>query len=498
MNKFYVTTSIPYVNAEPHIGFGLEILLADVLARYHRQMNEKVLFSTGTDEHGGKIKEKSAELGVSPQEYADQVSEKFRQLNKTLNISEDRFIRTTHPAHEKAAQEIWRRLSDHIYKGSYSGLYCTGCEEFVTEKTANQNQGNCPNHQKPYQKLEEENYFFRLSSFNDQVKNTISDGSFRIVPDTKKNEILSVLNEGLEDISISRPKSQLDWGIAVPGDDSQVMYVWFEALMNYITVLGYPDQPDFAEFWPADVQVVGKDILRFHAAIWPAMLLGLGLPLPKALYVHGFINVDGQKMSKSIGNVISPADVVNKYGVDAFRYFFLRHIPSYDDGDFSWAKMERAYNNELGNELGNLVHRVANMAVRYLQGVIGDTPGPEHDIAQYHEAISNCRFDKAIEEAWLQVRGLNQYIDEQKPWLLAKKQEEFDHLREVLAYAASCLIEIADLLTPFMPQTGEKIKALFSPGYIKGIPEPLFPKIELHLDDNKPKPGNIISAEPSS
>ncbi len=483
MSKYYVTTSIPYVNANPHIGFGLELVIADTLARYHRHKGDTVLFSTGTDEHGGKIKEKAQEQGVEVQQYVDTISESFRGLGKLLDVKEDRFIRTTHPAHATVAQEVWRRLTKDIYKGKYKGWYCTGCEEFVTEKAAKANNGTCPNHKKPYQQLEEDNYFFKLSAYTEPVKKAISEGTLQVVPETKRNEILSVLNEGLEDISISRPTTQLDWGIPVPDDDSQVMYVWFEALINYLSVLGFPDAEDFSTFWAPDTQVIGKDIIRFHAAIWPAMLLGLNLPLPKQLYVHGFVNVDGQKISKSIGNVIAPRDIVEAYGVDAFRYYFLRHIPSYDDGDFSWVRFETVYNTELGNELGNLVQRVAVMIGRYLSGVVGETPGPQHDVAAYHAALSECRFDKALEDVWVQIRGLNQYIDEQKPWELAKSNDDIDHLREVLAYAVSCLLEVADLLVPFLPGTAQAITDIFGKGYVKNIPTPLFPRINQYTGD---------------
>jgi methionyl-tRNA synthetase len=261
----------------------------------------------------------------------------------------------------------------------------------------------------------------------------------------------------------------------VPDDDSQVVYVWFEALMNYITVLGYPEHEDFKKFWPADVQVIGKDILRFHAAVWPAMLLGLGLALPKMLYAHGFIEVDGKKMSKSLGNVVAPKDVVGKYGVDAFRYFLLRHISSYEDGDFSWQRLEAAYNDELANQLGNAVSRTAAMIGQYQKGIIGDIPAAEHDIGRYERAVSECRFDKALDEIWQQVKGLNQYIEETKPWEVAKTKDEV-HLREVLAYLAGSLLGIAVLLAPFMPETATKIQAIFSSGILKPLPGPLFPK----------------------
>ncbi len=475
MSNYYVTTSIPYVNGEPHLGHAMEFVMADVLARRARQVGENVLYSTGTDEHGGKIAEKAAEQGIKPLELADQMSARFSDLAKKLDISNDRFIRTTSADHESRAKLAWKALAKDIYKDKYTGWYCTGDEEFFNEQIVKANKGVCPDHNRPYEKIEEENYFFKLSKYSDQILSAIESNQFLVIPDTRRNEILAVIKVGLDDISISRPKSKIDWGIPVPGDDKQVMYVWFEALMNYITVLGYPDKPDFKDFWPAQVQVVGKGILRFHAAIWPAMLLALGLPLPKSLYVHGYVTVDDQKMSKSLGNSVSPDAVIDKYGADAFRYYFLRHIPSYGDGNFSWQAFEDAYNNELANELGNAVQRTAAMIVKYQNGLIGDIPPAEHDIAQYEMALSACKFDRALDEVWEQVRGLNQYIDEEKPWVIAKEDDK-DHLREVLAYQASALIEIATLLEPFLPTSAAKIKAVFEEGIVRPIDGSLFPK----------------------
>jgi methionyl-tRNA synthetase len=475
MGKFYVTTSIPYVNDQPHIGFAMELVQADVLARYARQQGLETLFATGTDEHGGKIAEKAAENKQTPQEFADQVSDSFRQILPLLNISNDRFIRTTDPAHEQRAQLIWKNLNQCIYKGKYSGWYCTGDEAFFPEKVVKENNGVCPVHNRPYEKIEEENYFFKLNAFTAAVNESIQKDVLLVLPQTRKNEIMAVLSSGLEDISISRPKDKIAWGIPVPGDDSQVMYVWFEALMNYITVLGYPEHADFKTYWPANIQVIGKDILRFHAAIWPAMLIALNLPLPKTVYGHGFITVDDKKMSKSLGNVVSPKEIVDKYGADAFRYFFLRHIPSYSDGDFSWQRLEEAYNSELADQLGNAVSRTAAMVSQYQQGLIGDMPDSEHDVRRFEVAIESCRFDQALADVWEQVKGLNQYIDEQKPWEIAKGQDK-DYLRETLAYMCSSLLEIAELLVPFMPQTAEKIKAVFGSGVVKPLPGPLFPK----------------------
>lgn len=475
--NYYITTSIPYVNGEPHLGHAFEFVMADVLARAARAQGKPVLFSTGTDEHGGKIADKAKELNTTPKEFTDKMSEKFRVLAKTLNISNDRFIRTTDTGHEQRAKLIWKALEKDIYKNNYTGLYCTGCEAFVTEAVAKENNNTCPHHNKPYEKIEEENYFFKLSNYAPQIEKAVSDGSFRIIPATRKHEIMHVIKEGLDDISISRPKDKISWGIPVPGDTTQVMYVWFEALMNYITVLGYPEHDDFKKFWPANVHVIGKDILRFHAAIWPGMLLALGVHLPKTLYVHGFINIDGQKMSKSLGNYVLPDEIIKEYGTDVFRYYFLRHIPSYDDGDFSWQKLHEAYNNELANELGNAVQRTAAMITQYLKGVIGTIPDAEHDVAKYYEALEQCKFDRALDEVWEQVRGLNQYIDEQKPWEINKRGDA-EHVREVLAYQASCLLEIAELLTPFMPETSLKIRHVFEDGVVRPIEGTLFPRKE--------------------
>ncbi len=478
MSNYYVTTSIPYVNGEPHLGHAMEFVMADVLARRARQFGDNVLFSTGTDEHGGKIAEKADEIGTTPIKLADEMSAKFLELAKKLDISNDRFIRTTDPGHEQRAKLAWKALESDIYKGSYVGWYCTGDEEFFNEKVVKTNKNICPDHNRPYEKIEEDNYFFKLSKYEDKLKSAIERGEFQIIPDTRRNEILSVINGGLDDISISRPKSKIDWGISVPGDSDQVMYVWFEALMNYITVLGYPDHKDFKVFWPANVQVVGKGILRFHAAIWPAMLLALGLPLPKTLYVHGYVTIDDQKMSKSLGNSVSPNEVIDKYGADAFRYYFLRHISSYGDGNFSWQAFEDSYNNELANELGNAVQRTVAMIVKYQKGIIGDIPEANHDTAQYEEALAACKFDRALDEVWEQVRGLNQYIEEEKPWAVAKQGDE-NHLREILAYQVSSLMQVANLLVPFLPSTSSKIKAVFEEGIVRPIDGSLFPKQEV-------------------
>ncbi len=473
--NYYITTSIPYANGEPHLGHALEFLYADVLARHARLQKTPTIFATGTDEHGSKIAEKAEELGITPKQLVDRNSSRFKELQKALNISNDRFIRTTDEGHIQRAQIVWSKLKDDIYKGSYEGWYCTGCETFVPDATVKENNNCCPDHNRPYERLKEDNYFFNLSKYADQIRQAIVSKQFRVIPKTRRNEILHIISSGLEDISISRPKDKISWGIPVPGDDSQVMYVWFEALLNYITVLGYPENDDFEKYWPANVQVVGKDILRFHSAIWPAILLGLGLSLPKTLYVHGFITVNDKKMSKSLGNYVVPAEILDKYDADVFRYYFLRHIPSYGDGDFSWSRLEEVYNNELANELGNAVQRTASMINRYEDGVLGDIPKTEHDTGQYEQFLDDCRFDKALEDVWERVRSLNQYIEEQKPWEIAKTKDKL-HLRNVLAYQVAYLIQIADLLEPFMPATATKIRHVFADGVIRPIEGTLFPK----------------------
>lgn len=481
MKKFYITTAIPYANAAPHIGNAIDYILADTISRYYQQQKFSVFFSTGTDEHGQKIAGKAAEAGVEPQEYTDTILKDFKGFAEALNIEYSYWIRTTESKHVKGAQALWKALEPFIYKKSYSGWYCVGCEAFVTEAEAAANGGVCPDHNKQYEQVSEENYFFKLSEFSVQVREAIVKGQLEIVPTTRKNEILSLLNDGLTDISISREAKRMSWGIPVPGDKTQVIYVWFEALLNYITTLDYPNGENFKAFWPADVQVIGKDIIRFHAAIWPAILLALELPLPKRLLVHGHVLADGEKMSKSVGNVVSPQEIVNAYSTDAFRYFFLRHIPTQGDGDFTWERFETAYNAELGNELGNLVQRVAAMINRYQDGIIGNLPEQEHDTGPYHGALEELHLDRALDYVWNLVRGLNQYIEEAKPWALAKEQDP-EHLQEVLAYCASSIVQIGDLLRPFMPTTGQIIREIFEEGVVKPYDGVLFPKIHNHTD----------------
>lgn len=491
--KLYITTAIPYVNGTPHIGNALDYLLADIWTRYQKQNGHEVRFQVGTDEHGNKIAAKAAEAGMDPQAYTDKMLVNFEQLMKKVGASYTDFVRTTDQHHVTSVQYIWQQLKPYIYKGSYSGWYCVGHEAFFTDKEVQATNGICPDHQKPYEQVSEENYFFKTSAFTEKIKTALNDGTMQIIPEFRKNEFMELIKDGLVDVSISRPKKSLSWGIPVPDDPDQVMYVWIDALANYITVIGYPDRPaEYQSFWPADVEVIGKDILRFHAGIWPAMLLGIGLELPKKLLVHGHINVGGSKISKTVGNGIDPSEVIDTYGLDAFRYFFSRHIPTLDDGDFTWEKFENAYNGELGNDLGNLIQRVAGMITRYQAGVIGESEQAEHDMTAYHEAMDTLEFNKAVDEVWNMVRSLNQYIDNIKPWEIAKKlgkdPEAEAHLSEVLAHCAGALIQIGDLLLPFMPNTAQAIHTTFESGVVKPMESVLFPKQYIHTPDPRAEP----------
>ena len=355
--KKYITTAIPYVNGAPHIGHAEDYLLADIYARYQSMQGMDVRFQAGTDEHGNKIEKKALENHLDIKTYVDQNSAKFKNFLQKFEIGYTDFIRTTDPYHIERVQKIWQHLEKHIYSSSYDGWYCEGCERFVTQKEYEENQGSCPDHRTPYQHLTESNYYFRVSDFKNDIRTAIENGKMQILPEFRKHEILKLL-EDAPDVSISRPVTHLKWGIPVPGDESQVMYVWMDALTNYITVLGYPDHA-ISDYWPATVQVVGKDILRFHAILWPAILLGLGLPLPRTILSHGFILVDGQKISKSLGNGIDPVEVLEKHGINAFRYFFSKHIDTFLDADFTWENFENAYRNELANDYGNLVQRLS-------------------------------------------------------------------------------------------------------------------------------------------
>ena len=470
MNKIYLTTAIPYVNGAPHIGHAMDYCLADVCARYHKLLGDEVRLQAGTDEHGGKIAQKAEEQNLAVKEYVDKNSGVFRDFIAKLNVEYTDFVRTTDEWHEKRCQEIWRRLKKHIYKAEYEGWYCMGCERYITEKECEENHGVCPDHQKPYEKLKEENYYLRIADFRERIFEAIDSGKMKILPEFRKKEVLRLLEES-PDVSISRPISQLKWGVRVPDDDSQVMYVWMDALANYITVLGYPEK-DITEWWPATAQFMGKDVLRFHAIIWPAMLLGLGLELPRAIVSHGMILADGQKMSKSIGNVVNPVEVIDKHGIEAFRYYFLRHVDTFNDSDFTWEKFENAYSNELANDLGNLVQRLATLAHKNKIKEIKQAPSKLPK--EYTDLMDNYEYSKAFDYTWESVQMLNRKIDEEKPWSLAKNGESLK-LEECMNGLILGLLNVSKMLVPFLPITAERIQDIFS-GEIMPPEVPLFPK----------------------
>lgn len=473
MSKVYICTAIPYVNGEPHIGHAMDYLLADVYARFRRNLGDEVRFQAGTDEHGNKVHSSAVKNQLPVEEYVKANSEKFQNFIKKLNISCTDFIRTTDPDHVRRCQEIWRHLEDHIYTAEYDGWYCEGCERFVTEKEYEENSGYCPDHQKPYQRLSEKNYYLRISDFKDQIRQKIESDELKIVPEFRKQEILRLLDDA-PDISISRPRRALSWGVPVPGDDDQVMYVWIDALSNYITVLGYPENDDYKAWWPATVQFIGKDILRFHAITWPAILLGLGLELPESLSVHGYILADGQKMSKSIGNVVKPLEVLDRHGLEAMRYYFLRHIDSFADADFTWEKFDNAYNNELANDLGNLVQRLATLCKKN-QITKQNVVNPRDE--EYEKYLMSYESSKAFDYVWGKVQDLNKKIDETKPWELAKTGQT-DQLNQVMTELVERIGQVAFLLEPFLPDTAAKIKTIFVGENAEILPPetPLFPK----------------------
>ena len=467
--EIYITTAIPYVNGAPHVGHAEDYLLADIYARYQTMQGKNVRFQAGTDEHGNKIEKKAGEQQVDIKDYVDQNSAKFQNFLQKFDIKYTDFIRTTDPSHIERVQKIWQRLEKHIYSSSYDGWYCEGCERFVTQKEYEDNQGACPDHQAPYQHLTESNYYFRVSDFKDEIKAAIENGKMQILPEFRKNETLRLL-EDAPDVSISRPVAHLKWGIPVPGDESQVMYVWMDALTNYITILGYPDQ-DISNYWPATVQVVGKDILRFHAILWPAILLGLGLPLPRTILSHGFIQVDGQKISKSLGNGIDPVEVLEKHGINAFRYFFSKHIDTFLDADFTWEKFENAYRNELANDYGNLVQR---LSVLCQKNFVEKLDFSSSFVPEYTELMDRFEFTNAINKAWGMIQDVNRHIEEQKPWQLAKTNPE--QARVSLSGLVKELLVANHHLKPFLP-VAETVGSIFTgSGQILPPETPLFPK----------------------
>ncbi|MDD5145650.1 MAG: methionine--tRNA ligase [Candidatus Pacebacteria bacterium] len=457
-NKFYITTSIAYTNAQPHLGYALELIQADVLARYNRIQNNDVFFLTGTDEHGQKVVKAAEAAGKSPEEFTDEISEKFRSLKSVLNLSNNDFIRTTDQIlHWPKVKEIWLEIKKNgdIYKKEYEGLYCVGCEAFITKKDLVS--GKCKIHQKEPEVIKEENYFFKLSKYSKEIEKILEKDAVKIIPKERKNEMLSFVRQGLEDVSFSRPRKDLKWGIPVPDDDSQTIYVWADALVNYLSALEYPNGQKFKEYWPPDIQCLGKDILRFHSTIWLGMLLSLKLALPKNIFVHGFITSSGQKMSKSLGNVIDPIELVKNYGKDSVRYFLLKEIPSSEDGDFTYEKFKERYNADLAGGLGNLTARVIKLAeISNYQFSISNkfsNSNFQKEITKaqkdYQRFLNGFKFNEALGTAWKLITYCDKVVNEEKPWEGGKEKIIEDLLRVIS--------EISNLLKPFLPETSEKI-----------------------------------------
>jgi len=441
------------VNSKPHIGFALEIIQADAIARWKEQEGKNVFYMTGTDEHGVKIHQTAKEKGTSTKALADDNAARFKKLAKSLNLRNDYFIRTSDKkVHWPGAQKMWKLLekSGDIYKKKYSGKYCSGCEKYVTEKDLVN--GKCPLHaNRKLETIEEENYFFRLSKYEKRLQKLIEKDRYKIVPKSRKNEILSFIKEGLNDISFSRSRKNLPWGIPVPGDKEQVMYVWCDALSNYLSGIGFPNKK-YEKWWPADVHVIGKDIIRFHAVYWPAMLLSAGIKVPRELFVHGFVTSEGQKMSKSLGNVVDPFKEIDKYGADAVRYFILREIPSTADGDYSQKAIITRINNELANSLGNLVSRSLKMIERFADGTVPKgklkLKLSEKKAQQYME---KREIHKAIEAVWTEIGKVNEFITKKEPWTKPKD------LNDILYTLAESLRWVSAATYAFVPEASKKI-----------------------------------------
>ena len=470
--KFYITTAIDYVNASPHLGHALEKIQADVIARYFRILGREVLFLTGTDENSLKNVRAAEKEGISTKELVDRNAEKFYNLKDALSLSFDDFIRTTEPRHIKGAQKLWLACKKDIYKKTYRGLYCTGCEEYYKEEELVN--GLCPEHKAKPELVEEENYFFRLSKYQKQLIEILEKEKIKIIPETRKNEILSFLNQGLEDICISRSKKRAkNWGIDVPGDPSQKIWVWFDALSNYINAVGYGTNPrKFKKWWPADLHLIGKGISRFHCVYWPAILISANLPLPKSIFIHGYITIEGQKMSKSLGNAINPFDLVKNYGTDAVRYFLLRETSPFEDLDFTIEKFKKRYNDDLAKGLGNLVSRIISLAskskIEKGKKIKDRLLKEKLEIArrEWKKGLGNFQFHDSLRAIFDFISFCDKFINEKRPW-----EEGNQKFIPDLLFA---LDSISELLSPFLPKTSEKI--LFQIKTKKK--EILFPKIE--------------------
>lgn len=478
---FYITTTLPYVNAEPHIGFALEIVQADIIARFEVVRGRDVFFNTGTDEHGQKIYQRAQETGKDPQAYTDEFAAKFRSLKEALNLFPDiHFIRTTDARHKAAAQEIWRRCMANvgpdgpdIYKKKYKGLYCVGDEMFLRESDIVD--GRCPNHPNMVpQEIEEENYFFRLSRYADKLRSYLAQKGV-VVPEWRREEARAFVEQGLEDFSVSRDASRLSWGVPVPDDDSQVMYVWFDALTNYISTLGWPDDArgDFRKFWEdgETMQVAGKDQVRFQSVMWQAMLMSAGVKPTEKIFYHGFVTSGGQKMSKSLGNVIDPIAIVDEYGADALRYFLARHVHPVEDSDVTMEKFKIAYNAGLANGLGNLASRIMQLAERNLAGPVAVeyVPYPQ----EFTDALNALEIHTAVEYVWSRIQDLDLKINQTEPFKVVKTDPEKG--RALIEALVRELAAIDLLLEPIMPETSKKIiEAIMA----NKKPENLFPRKE--------------------
>lgn len=474
-HKFYVTCAIPYVNAAPHIGHALEFVQGDVIARYHRVLGDETLLLSGGDENALKNVQAAEKAGVPVQQFIDENNLKFFELTKLLGCQFDVWQKGSDTVHHfPSSQKLWELCdkAGDIYKKSYEGLYCVGCETFYTKDELDE-KGECFEH--PGKKLEtvkEENYFFKLSKYQEQVIRLIEKDELKIVPQTRKNEVLSFLKQPLLDISISRSNERAkNWGVPVPNDDTQRMYVWFDALNIYQSGIGFGwDEKQYETWWPADVHVIGKGISRFHAVYWPAFLLSAGLPVPKSLFVHGYFTVNGQKMSKTLGNVIDPIALIQKYGADALRYYFLREIPAASDGDFSERRFKELYNADLANGLGNLVSRIAKLAsqveIQPYECAFTDVASPE-----FLTALDEFRFHDALGLIWTNIKTLDALVNEKQPWKL-----QGEALSNVLPDLTKSVIDIATLLLPFLPETAKKILKQFTGPTITSQP-PLFPRL---------------------
>ncbi len=472
--KFYLTTAIDYINARPHIGHALEKIAADAYSRYRRLRGAEVYFLIGTDEHSLNVQRQAEKEGITPREYCDRMVLAWIDTWKQLEISYDGFIRTTDPQHEAAVARLFSKIhaAGHLYEGDYEGLYCPSCEDYYLEKDAPDLA--CPTHKRPLEQVKEKNFFFRLSAFQDQLQRLIESGELRIEPVIRRNEILGLLREGLRDVSFTR--TNVKWGVKCPIKPEQTIWIWFDALINYISAVGYGhDEARFSRVWPAGAHIIGKDITRFHCTIWPAMLLAAGLPLPKLIFAHGFVSVEGEKLSKTRGNIIEPSEILAKYDADVLRYYLLREVPFSGDGDFSWTRLAQRYEADLANDLGNLVNRTLSMIQRYHNGVIpqphASDPLDEEvkklaltTTEKFQTHFEAFEFKLALEQLWSFITRCNQYVEQTAPFRLAKDKSKSERLATVLyTLAESCRV-IAILASPVLPRTAEKIRSQLGSG----------------------------------